>query len=93
MVSVGASLLPSDDGDNDVARSATENGHEHVGKRSGVRADTRASHARHVEHFLPLRREPRLGYGEDGRVAQGELGTLEMALTISAEATCAVSSG
>ena len=33
MVSVGASLLPSDDGDNDVARSAAENGHEHVGKR------------------------------------------------------------
>ena len=48
MVSVGASLLPSDDGDNDVARSAAENGHEHVGKRIGVRPGAPTSHARHV---------------------------------------------
>ena len=61
ITNVGASPLPSDDGQHGVARSAAENGHEHVGERVGVRLGAPTSHARHVG--------PLVQTFEDGREA------------------------
>ena len=65
MASVGAFLLPSDDGDNDVARSAAENGHEHFGKRSGVRPGAPTSHAQHVVPLVQAIQDGRSGRSRD----------------------------